>query len=96
MNDLAQVSPAELTVLLAREGIRRFFLVWDEDRREVRPSHRFLEPLARLLARDRRDFDRHEAFFVQVAPETGVLQGACVHRTCRGQAAGTASVWRGG
>jgi leucine dehydrogenase len=46
------------------------------------------------VGEDRRDFDRHEGFFVQVAPDTGVLQGACVHRTCRGQAAGGVRFWR--
>ncbi len=94
MKDLARLSPTELMRVLAAEGIRRFFLVWDEEQREVRPSHPLLEPLARLLGEDRRDFDRHEGFFVQVAPNTGVLQGACVHRTCRGQAAGGVRFWR--
>jgi glutamate dehydrogenase (NAD(P)+) len=32
--------------------------------------------------------------FVQVAPETGVLQAAFVHRTCRGQGAGGVRFWR--
>jgi glutamate dehydrogenase/leucine dehydrogenase len=94
MTDLAGLSPNAFKDFLAREGIRRFFLVWDEERREVRPSHPQLEPLARLLGDDRRDFDRHEGFFVQVAPDTGVLQGAFVHRTCRGQAAGGVRFWR--
>jgi leucine dehydrogenase len=94
MKDLARLSPTEFTDLLSSEGIRRFFLVWDEERGEVCPSHPSLEPLARLLGEDRRDFDRHEGFFVQVAPHTGVLQGASVHRTCRGQAAGGVRFWR--
>ncbi|HSF38293.1 MAG TPA: Glu/Leu/Phe/Val dehydrogenase dimerization domain-containing protein, partial [Thermoanaerobaculia bacterium] len=41
-----------------------------------------------------RDFDRHEGIFVQVAPESGVLQGVFVHRTCRGQGAGGVRFWR--
>ena len=60
----------------------------------MRASHPALEPLARLLAADRRDFDRHEGVFVQVAPATGTLQGAFVHRTCRGQGAGGVRLWR--
>jgi len=60
----------------------------------VRASHPELAPLARLLAADRRDFDRHEGIFVQTGPDTGVLQGAFIHRTCRGQAAGGVRFWR--
>lgn len=81
---------------LAGEGIRRFWLVWDEEALAVRASHPALEPLARFLQEDRRDFDRHEGVFVQVAPETGVLQGAFLHRTSRGQGAGGVRFWRYG
>ncbi|HWM94612.1 MAG TPA: Glu/Leu/Phe/Val dehydrogenase dimerization domain-containing protein [Thermoanaerobaculia bacterium] len=77
---------------LVSEGIRRFWLVWDGE--AVRASHPSLEPLARFLQEDRRDFDQHEGVFVQVAPETGVLQAAFVHRTCRGQGAGGVRFWR--
>jgi len=82
MNDLARLSPPDFTRFLGAEGIRRFLLVWDGSRGRVRASHPSLEPLARLLGEDRRDFDRHEGVFVQVAQETGALQGAFVHRTC--------------
>jgi leucine dehydrogenase len=91
---LLELSPADFCELLAAEGIRRFFLVWDEERGEVVASHEALAPLAEALAADRRDFDRHEGLFVQVGRETGVLQGAFVHRTCRGQGAGGVRFWR--
>jgi len=92
--ELGRLSPAAFRRLLAAAGIRRFFLAWDEEAGDVRASHPELAPLARLLAADRRDFDRHEGIFVQVAPGTGVLQGAFIHRTCRGQAAGGVRFWR--
>lgn len=92
--DIHLLSPAALCELLAREGIRRFHLVWDEEADRVQASYPVLEPLARLLEQDRRDFDRHEGVFVQSAPDTGVLQGAFVHRTCRGQGAGGVRFWR--
>jgi glutamate dehydrogenase (NAD(P)+) len=92
--DLEDLSPAAFCDLLAREGIRRCYLVWDEERGEVVASHPALAPLARLLARDRRDYDRHEGVFLQVAPESGVLQGVFLHRTCRGQGAGGVRFWR--
>lgn len=92
--ELRTLPPAAFCELLARHGIRRFFLVWDEEAGRVQASHPLLEPLARLLEKDRRDFDHHEGVFVQVAPKTGVLQGAFIHRTCRGQGAGGARYWR--
>lgn len=92
--ELSSLSPAAFCEMLDREGIRRFYLVWDEEAGRVRASHPILEPLARRLEENRRDFDRHEGVFVQVAPDTGVLQGVFVHRTCRGQGAGGLRFWR--
>ncbi len=92
--ELGLLSPAAFRRFLAAAGIRRFFLAWDEESQTVRASHPELAPLAEMLAADRRDFDRHEGVFVQVAPESGVLQGAFIHRTCRGQAAGGVRFWR--
>ena len=93
-DDLARMHPVRFRDLLREQGIRRFWLAWDEKAGTVRASHPVLEPLAELLAADRRDFDRHEGVFAQVAPDTGTLQGAFVHRTCRGQAAGGVRFWR--
>ena len=92
--DLHRLSTAEFRRHLAAAGIRRFFLVWDEDAGAVRASHAELAPLAELLSADRRDFDRHEAIFGQLAPDSGLLQAVFVHRTCRGQAAGGVRLWR--
>ena len=92
--DLHELSPADFCAFLTGEGIRRFFLVWHEETDRVLASHAVLEPLARLLAADRRDFDRHEGIFGWMAPETGVLQAAFIHRTCRGQGAGGVRFWR--
>jgi glutamate dehydrogenase (NAD(P)+) len=94
--DLQDLSPADFCDLLARQGIRRFYLVWDAEATRVRASHPALAPLARRLEADRRDFDCHEGIFVQVAPESGALQGVFVHRTCRGQGAGGVRFWRYG
>ena len=92
--ELQSLSPAAFCELLAREKVRRFYLVWDEEAGRVRASHPVVEPFARLFEGDKRDFDQHEGVFVQMAPETGVLQGAFIHRTCRGQGAGGARYWR--
>jgi leucine dehydrogenase len=92
--DIKSLSPASFCDLLRFERVCRFYLVWDPDAGRVRASHPALEPLARFLEADRRDFDRHEGIFGAVAPESGVLQAAVVHRTCRGQAAGGVRFWR--
>ena len=92
--DIQALSPADFCEVLVREGIHRFYLVWDPDGNRVLASHPALTPLARLLEADRRDFDGHEGIFMQVAPETGVLQGIFIHRTCRGQGAGGVRFWR--
>jgi glutamate dehydrogenase/leucine dehydrogenase len=92
--ELKDLSPAAFCELLAREGIRRFYLVWDPEAERVAASHPALEPLARFLEGDRRDFDRHEAVFGQVAPDTGTLQAVFLHRTRRGQGAGGVRFWR--
>jgi glutamate dehydrogenase/leucine dehydrogenase len=94
MTEIKELSPAGFCEWLAQNGIRRFYLVWDEEAGGVRASHPDLAPLARHLEADRRDFDRHEGVFVQVAPDTGVLQAAFVHRTFRGQGAGGTRFWR--
>ena len=91
--DLLALSPLELCSFLREQGISRFHLVWDEVRERLVASHPVLEPLAEFFQNDTRDFDRHEGLFVQVAPDTGTLQGAFVHRTCRGQAAGGVRFW---
>ncbi len=92
--DLADLPPRRLGELLAAEGIERFYLVWDEDAGGVRASHAILDPLARRLEADARDFDRHEGVFGELAPRSGALLGAFVHRTCRGQGAGGVRFWR--
>ncbi len=93
MNDIAKLSPSEFCAFSRSKNIGRFYLVWDEERQRVVASHDELQPLAELLQNDGRDFDRHEGCFVQVGPSTGTLQGAFVHRTCRGQAAGGVRLW---
>lgn len=92
--EINNLSPAAFCDFLRFEDIRRFYLVWNPDAGRVLASHPALEPLARFLEADRRDFDRHEGIFGAVAPDTGVLQAAVLHRTCRGQGAGGVRFWR--
>ena len=79
--------------LLTQEGVHRAHLVYDRDQERVTASHPLLEPLARFIGEDTRDFMEHEGVFLQVSPTGATLQGAFVHRTCRGQAAGGVRYW---
>ena len=91
---MLDLSPDRFCARLAELGIRRFWILWNEEEGRVHASHPVLEPLVRFFSEERRDFDRHEGVFLQVAPDTGVLQAAFVHRTCRGQGAGGTRFWR--
>jgi len=89
---LASLSVPDFVAHLREEGIRRFALVTKNDR--VVASHDALTPLAESVRENRVDYDGHEGFFAELCPETGVLFGACIHRTCRGQGAGGVRYWR--
>ena len=90
MTHPCDLSPAAFSSFLLDHGLRRAAFVRSGERMVA--SNPALEPVAAFLS-DSPDFDGHEGFFLQVAPQTGVLQGACVHRTCRGQGAGGVRAW---
>jgi glutamate dehydrogenase/leucine dehydrogenase len=93
MKDLHRLRPEEFVEFLCGEKIRRFFFISDPRSRAVVSSHPRLQPLAEFLRNDRRDFAEHEGLFFQVTEKHATLQGAFVHRTCRGQAAGGLRFW---
>jgi glutamate dehydrogenase/leucine dehydrogenase len=86
-------TPQQFVTFLQDRGIRRCHFVWDDATGSVQPSHAELASIARFLESDRRDFQRHEGVFLQVTREHRTLQGAFVHRTVRGQAAGGVRYW---
>lgn len=86
---LPTLSPQALCDLLAEHHITRVSLVPDGGR--IVASHPALAELAAWMTASS-DLDGHEGFFLQRSP-TGVLQGAAVHRTCRGQGAGGVRYW---
>jgi glutamate dehydrogenase/leucine dehydrogenase len=91
--DLIRMAPQDVVRFLHRERIRRFYFVYDAERRRVQSSHPQLQPVAEFIGADRRDFLAHEGLFFQVSRQHDTLQGAFVHRTCRGQAAGGVRYW---
>ncbi|KAI8056810.1 hypothetical protein BDF22DRAFT_740316 [Syncephalis plumigaleata] len=78
-------------------GISTFHFVLEAndqgERKRFVASHEFLQPLADFFAQEATDFNGHEGVFAQLGPKSGVLQGAFVHRTCRGPAAGGVRNW---
>jgi len=93
MSPLVRLSPSDFVGFLRAENIRRFCLVYDPNNKSVQSSHTQLQPLAEFIQGDRRDFAEHEGLFFQVTEKHDTLQGAFVHRTCRGQAAGGVRFW---
>jgi glutamate dehydrogenase/leucine dehydrogenase len=91
--ELLQVSPQELIRFLDDHGITRFHLVYDAASGTMSPSHSALQPLADFVVANRRDFLEHEGAFFQVSRAYETLQGAFVHRTSRGAAAGGVRYW---
>ncbi len=93
MDALISLGTAEFIEFLRREKIGRFYFVYDPVQRTVRSSHPQLQPIAEFLQNDRRDFAEHEGLFFRVMEKYDILQGAFVHRTNRGQAAGGVRYW---
>ncbi len=91
--ELTDFPPQEFIEFCLAENIRRFSLVYDEGSRSVQSSHPLLQPLADFVGNDARDFMEHEGLFFQITPEHPTLQGAFVHCTRRGQAAGGVRYW---
>ncbi len=91
--NLLQLTPQEFISFLKEENIGRFYFIYDAKNKIVRSSHKQLQPIARFIQSDRRDFVMHEGIFLQVSRKYDTLQGAFIHRTRRGQAAGGVRYW---
>ncbi len=92
--NLLSITPQEFVLFLKQHGIRRCYFVFDTASKSVKASHPELQPLADFFRKDTRDFASHEGIFLQVSKEYDTLQGAFVHRTHRGQAAGGTRYWQ--
>ncbi len=79
---------------LKENNINRFHLVYNQQNNKVESSHEELQFLADFMNNDTRDFEEHEGMFFQLTEKYDVLQGAFVHRTKRGQAAGGVRFWQ--
>ena len=92
-NRLLAITPQEFVKYLNDKKIRKFYLVYDKKNKKVISSHKELKPLADFLNADKRDFNSHEGLFFRVSEKYNTLQGAFIHRTNRGQAAGGVRYW---
>jgi leucine dehydrogenase len=93
LHNLLYNSPQDFIAFLKKENILRFYFVYDSKRKIIRSSHKQLQPIADFIQNDKRDFMEHEGIFLQVSRKHDILQGAFIHRTCRGQAAGGVRYW---
>ena len=91
--NLLTISPTAFVSWLKENNIQRFHLALDQTSGRMVASHDVLQPLADFINADKRDFMGHEGLFFQVTQKHDTLQGAFVHRTCRGQAAGGVRYW---
>lgn len=94
MTSAEWLRPEELVEQWLRVGRRRAAFVFDRKTDRLRASEPELEPLAEFLQADERDFDAHDAVFLEIGRESSALLGAFLHRTVRGQGQGGLRNWR--
>jgi len=91
---MKNLSISQFLETLKENNIKRFHLVYNRETKKVESSHKELQFLADFINSDTRDFEEHEGMFFQLTDKYDVLQGAFVHRTKRGQAAGGVRFWQ--
>ncbi|KAJ3102454.1 hypothetical protein HDU96_009633 [Phlyctochytrium bullatum] len=89
--DILKLSPIAFVDLLRQNGIKAFHIYYDDGK--VKASHPLLQPIGNYFLAENDDFEEHEGIFVQIGEKSGTLQGAFVHRTCRGAGAGGVRNW---
>ena len=96
MNEIEMLfsfSPIEFVKFLSEEGIKKFYFIYDDDRKKLTSSHLALQPIADYFMNEDRDFVGHEGWFCKISDELDMIMGAFIHRTNRGQAAGGVRYW---
>ncbi len=92
-SNLLLSTPADFINFLRKENIKKFFIVYDFEKKKLKASHPQLQPIANFFINDKRDFIEHEGWFCKISDEYDMLLGAFIHRTNRGQAAGGVRYW---
>ena len=91
--DLLSSTPTDFVKYLKKENIKKFYFVYDFEKKNLKASHPQLQSVAEFFSNDKRDFIEHEGWFCKVSDEYDMILGAFVHRTNRGQAAGGVRYW---
>jgi len=87
--------PVENVVqLMRRSNLHRAYMVWDTNTQSIRASHSLFYETAKNLEGNHRDYQQHEAIFLEIGKESGTLLGAFLHKTIRGQGAGGIRQWK--
>jgi glutamate dehydrogenase/leucine dehydrogenase len=92
MLDPSSLEPRAFAEHLTALGLRRAAFLHSPEG-GLQCSHPKLESVAQSLLGNTRDYDRHQAVFLEVGQQTGVLLGAFLHRTRRGQGIGGVRLW---
>jgi glutamate dehydrogenase/leucine dehydrogenase len=92
MGDLTKLEPHLFAEQLQSLGLRRAAFLYSEQH-GIESSHPDLHGLGQSLLGNTRDYDRHQAVFLELGEQTGVLLGAFLHRTRRGQGIGGVRLW---
>ncbi|KAF0432780.1 NADP-binding protein [Gigaspora margarita] len=90
---ILSLSPKGFASFLRSHGIGTFHAIFDPKIGKIVTSHPVIQPIVDYFIEEKTDFDEHEGIFGQIGPVSGVLQGAFIHRTCRGQGAGGVRNW---
>jgi len=90
---LIDLNPQDFICFLKERHIRRFCFTYDKENDRLVSSHSILQEIADFIHADKRDFMTHEGLFFQISKSYDILQGAFIHRTNRGQAAGGVRYW---
>lgn len=94
MNEIeVNASPDEFAAILRSNGRRRAAFMLDAERGVLKASDPLLGPLAKAMNENARDFQQHQAVFLEIGESSGALLSAFLHRTSRGQGAGGVRHW---
>eukprot|EP00122_Pirum_gemmata_P002166 Pgem_evm1s1962 len=81
-----KLSPQKFVELLSSKGLTKCAFIYNQNLGKF-DSHPSLKSVSEEISK-LPDLHHHEAIFLSVAPKSKVLQGAFIHRTHRGPAAG--------
>ncbi len=92
-NALMDFTLEEFINWLKQEEIKKAWWVYDFNSNSIISSHKQLEEMGNYFLANFKDFEQHEGIFIEIGSHSGLLQGAFIHNTNRGQAQGGTRLW---